>query len=689
MRILAISGSLRRDSHNTRLLRHLAEQAPAGLEIEVWDGPEVHPAVRRGRRRRSRAAGGSRAARRRSPTLTACCSPPPNTTRRSRACSRTRSTGHRVRAPRRRSRASPRRSSGRRPVASAPSGRRPSCARCSARRALGWSTSTSPSPAPTRRFSRGRADSDDHGTRARRDPRDARGRDRARLAGRARSGAPEPPPSSAARGRSPRWRRTRHRAPEKPRFATFANPSSSSRRASSRWATRSAAGRSAVSPTPTHQQSTRWPPRPDQERALFADQPRAELAALQHQAGLAQEVALAVPDEVAEQAERHGLGPGGRRGTRGDAARVADRDHLAGAAPRLQPRDRPGVAKQISAAGKVSGSIAISSTPGATKATTDPAGPRRPPPPVAAQRVARSRPRANAAARPPRGRRPSERRLSAVAIAQPPAIGRRITTSSASSGSSRTTSAVPSGCDDGGDHPQVELARETPPPPPPRRLAGLPASPSVVWPLRSSLINRPIGSSFARACSERESTLAPPAPGDAAALVRSSRWSSYEPHEIERRWQDVWAAERTWEVPEPRRSRVRRLEAEVLRARDAPLPVGRAARRSPEELLARRRDRPLPPPQRVPGPSPDGLRRVRPPGREQRDQDRRSRRARRSRPRSPPTASSSGPGACRSTGRARSPATTPRTTAGPSGSSCACSSAGSPTAPRRRCSGAR
>ena len=29
---------LRRDSHNTRLLRHLAEQAPAGLEIEVWEG---------------------------------------------------------------------------------------------------------------------------------------------------------------------------------------------------------------------------------------------------------------------------------------------------------------------------------------------------------------------------------------------------------------------------------------------------------------------------------------------------------------------------------------------------------------------------------------------------------------------------------------------------------------------------
>jgi chromate reductase len=38
MRILAIAGSLRRDSHNARLLRHLAEQTPAGVELEIWDG---------------------------------------------------------------------------------------------------------------------------------------------------------------------------------------------------------------------------------------------------------------------------------------------------------------------------------------------------------------------------------------------------------------------------------------------------------------------------------------------------------------------------------------------------------------------------------------------------------------------------------------------------------------------------
>jgi chromate reductase len=43
MRILAIPGSVRRDSHNRSLLRHLAEQAPAGVEIELWDGLKAIP----------------------------------------------------------------------------------------------------------------------------------------------------------------------------------------------------------------------------------------------------------------------------------------------------------------------------------------------------------------------------------------------------------------------------------------------------------------------------------------------------------------------------------------------------------------------------------------------------------------------------------------------------------------------
>jgi chromate reductase len=43
MRILAISGSLRRDSHNTALLRAAAEHAPAGVELELWDGLKAVP----------------------------------------------------------------------------------------------------------------------------------------------------------------------------------------------------------------------------------------------------------------------------------------------------------------------------------------------------------------------------------------------------------------------------------------------------------------------------------------------------------------------------------------------------------------------------------------------------------------------------------------------------------------------
>ncbi len=43
MRILAISGSLRDDSHNTALLRALREEAPEGVEVEIWQGLKVIP----------------------------------------------------------------------------------------------------------------------------------------------------------------------------------------------------------------------------------------------------------------------------------------------------------------------------------------------------------------------------------------------------------------------------------------------------------------------------------------------------------------------------------------------------------------------------------------------------------------------------------------------------------------------
>jgi chromate reductase, NAD(P)H dehydrogenase (quinone) len=43
MRILGISGSLRRDSHNTRLLRAAAEMLPPGVELELFDGLAAVP----------------------------------------------------------------------------------------------------------------------------------------------------------------------------------------------------------------------------------------------------------------------------------------------------------------------------------------------------------------------------------------------------------------------------------------------------------------------------------------------------------------------------------------------------------------------------------------------------------------------------------------------------------------------
>ncbi|MGN6797330.1 MAG: NADPH-dependent FMN reductase [Gaiellaceae bacterium] len=43
MRVLAISGSLRRDSNNTALLRALREEAGAGVEVELWEGLKEIP----------------------------------------------------------------------------------------------------------------------------------------------------------------------------------------------------------------------------------------------------------------------------------------------------------------------------------------------------------------------------------------------------------------------------------------------------------------------------------------------------------------------------------------------------------------------------------------------------------------------------------------------------------------------
>ncbi|CAA9532890.1 MAG: Leucyl-tRNA synthetase, partial [uncultured Thermoleophilia bacterium] len=81
-----------------------------------------------------------------------------------------------------------------------------------------------------------------------------------------------------------------------------------------------------------------------------------------------------------------------------------------------------------------------------------------------------------------------------------------------------------------------------------------------------------------------------------------------------------------------RRARVRdaagrrgvRRPAEELRARDAPVPLGRAPHGARHELHHGRRRLPLPPPERVPGAAPDGLRRVRAERRERRHPHRRA-----------------------------------------------------------------
>ncbi|MDQ3759541.1 MAG: NAD(P)H-dependent oxidoreductase [Actinomycetota bacterium] len=43
MRLLALSGSLRADSYNSRLLRIAAEEAPSGVEIEIYDDLRAIP----------------------------------------------------------------------------------------------------------------------------------------------------------------------------------------------------------------------------------------------------------------------------------------------------------------------------------------------------------------------------------------------------------------------------------------------------------------------------------------------------------------------------------------------------------------------------------------------------------------------------------------------------------------------
>ena len=132
MRVLGISGSLRRDSLNSALLRAAAERLPAGAELVEFERLREIPPYDADVELRGRAGGGARSCARRCASADAVLIATPSTTTRSPGSSRTRSTGPRARPARAPCRASRRRRSAPRPGCSAPSGRRPRPARCSA-----------------------------------------------------------------------------------------------------------------------------------------------------------------------------------------------------------------------------------------------------------------------------------------------------------------------------------------------------------------------------------------------------------------------------------------------------------------------------------------------------------------------------------------------------------------------------
>ena len=133
MRVLGISGSPARGTRTTRgSSGRRRDCCRPGPSWSMFDGLKAIPPFDEDDEHRARAGRGRGAARRRSPPPTPCWSRRPSTTARSRACSRTRSTGPRARSPRAPLRNKPAAVDRRHaPACSAPSGRRPRRARCS------------------------------------------------------------------------------------------------------------------------------------------------------------------------------------------------------------------------------------------------------------------------------------------------------------------------------------------------------------------------------------------------------------------------------------------------------------------------------------------------------------------------------------------------------------------------------
>ena len=161
----------------------------------------------------------------------------------------------------------------------------------------------------------------------------------------------------------------------------------------------------------------------------------------------------------------------------------------------------------------------------------------------------------------------------------------------------------------------------------------------------------------------------------------------YDPKQIEPKWQELWARERTWEVsnePDETDSDDKSYVLEMLPYPSGEPHIGHLKNYALGDAIAHFHRR-------------IGQRVLHPMGYDAfglpaennaiktgvhpRDVDRRSR--------SRPTATGFTAGGSRSTGRASSARTSRPTTAGRSGSSCSCSSATSPTARRPRSSGAR
>ena len=167
MKILGIAGSLRRGSHNRRLLRAAGDTLPPGSTFEEWDGLGDLPLYDEDREDSPRLGRG--AARRRSRTPTASSSPTPEYNALDPRRAQERARLGLAPVPRRASCAtSPSPSSARAPACSARSGRRPrsrkvaqgdrapTCSTTSCR--SGWpttrSSSTARSPTPSSRPAR-------------------------------------------------------------------------------------------------------------------------------------------------------------------------------------------------------------------------------------------------------------------------------------------------------------------------------------------------------------------------------------------------------------------------------------------------------------------------------------------------------------------------------------------------------